>query len=148
MHKKVVTSTNRRAKSLVRPRPNQQQVPNVNFAFGDNKKQVAAKNNSSRFGSVGGHTSNKHEKVGLNAPSALNDTGSNMQNSQKRKAKRTFRPKASNILGLDQEGPISMNNTRSTNRAEMVPAARDHHMISSLEASSIENAAMGMDAKL
>ena len=99
---------------------------------------------SQRFSSVGGQS--KKEKVGMHAAS-LNDTGSNMQNSQKRKAKRTFRPKASNILGLDQEGPISMNNTRSTNRAEMMPMAKDAHMISSVEASSIENVAT-MDAKL
>ena len=37
-----------------------------------------------------------------------------MNNSAKRKVKRSFpRPKASNIIGLDQDGPISMNNTVS-----------------------------------
>ena len=34
---------------------------------------------------------------------------SNMKNSARRNVKRTFpRPKASSILGLDKEGPISM----------------------------------------
>ena len=39
---------------------------------------------------------------------------SKLKNSEKRKVKRSFpRPKASNIIGLDQDGPISMNNTVS-----------------------------------
>ena len=47
----------------------------------------------------------------------MNDTSelSNMRNSEKRKVKRSFpRPKASNILGLDQESPSFTNNTHTT----------------------------------
>lgn len=81
----------------------------------------------------------------------MNDTsqGSNMRNSEKRKVKRTFRPKASSILGLDIDGPISLNQTHSThdNRVEILGQGKDiTNLISSIDNSSIENDAM--EAKL
>ena len=75
---------------------------------------------------------------------------SNLHQSQKRKIKRTFpRPKASSILGLDKDGPISMHNTLSTNAArDEVPMAKDAmNMYSSIEASSMEHPAK-MEAKM
>ena len=66
-----------------------------------------------------------------------------MRNSEKRKVKRSFpRPKASAILGLEQEGPFSMQNTISTNnkRVELLMEnGKDvNNMISSIENSSVE----------
>ena len=44
------------------------------------------------------------------------ETTSKLKNSEKRKVKRSFpRPKVSHIIGLDQDGLISMNNTASDN---------------------------------
>ena len=68
--------------------------------------------------------------------------GSNMRNSVQRKAKRSFiRPKASNILGLDKDGPISMQNTISTkgDRVELLVAGKEvGNLISSIDNSSAE----------
>lgn len=66
-----------------------------------------------------------------------------MRNSEKRKVKRSFlRPKASAILGLEKEGPISMQNTISTNnnRVELLlGGSKDAQIImSSGDNSSVE----------
>ena len=70
-----------------------------------------------------------------------------MRNSEKRKVKRSFpRPKASAILGLEQEGLFSMQNTISTNNNKRVSAVEllmdntkeVNNMISSIENSSVE----------
>lgn len=70
-----------------------------------------------------------------------------MRNSEKRKVKRSFpRPKASAILGLEQDGPISMQNTISTNgnRVELlVGNGKDIKFLnSSIENSSVEQNVM------
>lgn len=141
---KNVVAVNRRTKSLARQRPPQNEPTaqaNVNFTF---TKQAATKN-SQRFNSV--QNSKKQTKVGLN----MGDTsqGSNMRNTQKRNVKRSFRPKASSIMGLEIDGPISMNQTQSTqgNRVEIMPQGREiTNLISSIDNSSVENNAM--EAKL
>ena len=66
-----------------------------------------------------------------------------MRNSEKRKVKRSFpRPKASAILGLETDGPLSMHNTISTNgnRIELLVGngKEVNNLISSIENSSVE----------
>ena len=92
-----------------------------------------------RFNSIS-HAANKKEHM-----AAFHETAqaSNMRNSEKRKIKRSFpRPKASNILGLNQEGPISMQNTISTTgnpRVELLAAGKDvNNIVSSIDNSSVE----------
>jgi hypothetical protein len=65
---------------------------------------------------------------------------SNIRNSEKRKVKRTFRPKASSLMGLNNDDPISMQNTLVSNREPI-------NMLSSVDNSSIDNDPK-MDAKL
>ena len=46
----------------------------------------------------------------------MDHTGSHIKLSEKRKAKRNFRPKASSIFGLDNETAVSLANTMSTQK--------------------------------
>ena len=48
-------------------------------------------------------------------------TGSHIKNSEKRKVKRNFRPKAASMFGLDGDAPYSLGNTMSTQKVP--PAA-------------------------
>ena len=48
-------------------------------------------------------------------------TGSHIKNSEKRKAKRNFRPKAASMFGLEGDAPYSLGNTMSTQKVP--PAA-------------------------
>lgn len=82
----------------------------------------------------------------INSDQAPSQT-SNMRNSEKRKVKRSFRPKASAILGLDAEDPISMNNTMTTHGkqpAEFPFNRNDAGMVYS----SVENSSVDQNPKL
>lgn len=46
----------------------------------------------------------------------MNITQSNLKNSEKRKAKRNFRPKAASMFGLDEDATYSLANTMSTQK--------------------------------
>ena len=75
-----------------------------------------------------------------------------MRKSEQRKVKRSFpRPKATNILGLNEDGPISIANTMSTkgDRVELLAPGRDvNNFISSIDNSSIEDQTPHMKSKL
>ena len=49
-----------------------------------------------------------------NTNAEMDTTGSHIKFSEKRKAKRNFRPKAASIFGLEPEGAVSLANTMST----------------------------------
>ena len=86
---------------------------------------------------------NKEEDKTIGAENETQQVQS-MRNSEKRKVKRSFpRPKASAILGLEQEGPLSMHNTISTNNPKRVELLMENgkdvsNLISSIENSSVE----------
>ena len=143
--KKIIEGQNsksRRAKSLVRQKPNKNSLININANNGVNftfANQESA-NESAKFNLGQG---SKQEKTGLN----MNDTSqaSNINKSSKRKVKRSFpRPNASSIFGLDKDGPLLMNNTHSTDEHRMEIGKDAGNLISSIDndASSVEHNAM------
>lgn len=104
--KLILRDQNKRNKTLAKKRPSI--GPNgalkVNFSFATNRVPKISSDNLD-------DTGNEIEGGEMDI-----SAHSNMQASQKRKIKRTFlRPKASSILGLDKDEPISMQNTISTN---------------------------------
>ena len=56
------------------------------------------------------------QRVKQQTATEMDTTGSHIKVSERRKAKRNFRPKAASMFGLDGDAPYSLGNTMSTQK--------------------------------